>query len=289
MRGFTLVELLVVIAIIGVLVALLLPAVQAAREAARRMSCTNNLKQLTLSLHNYHDTVGSFPPGGIASNQLGWPVHILPYIEQVNLYNAFNHSVNYQTTPNKEQALVRVPAYTCPSGPEIRSDDPGADGMSGTTPYTIHYYGVMGPKGTNPVTNTAYPINTGGGHGGYSQAGLFYVNESRTFGDILDGTSNTFAFGEISWSDRRGKVTRYRAWTRGGLVNDWMAAAKNVANPINSDLTTLFNENSYGSNHPGGTHFSRADGSVGFVSDNTATSVLLSLASRDGGEPTTSP
>ena len=88
--GFTLVELLVVIAIIGVLVALLLPAVQSAREAARRMSCSNNLKQLSLALHNYEDTHKTFPPAGIDSNQMSWVVLLLPYFEQKNLYDQFN-------------------------------------------------------------------------------------------------------------------------------------------------------------------------------------------------------
>src|SRR6187401_3085395 len=90
LRGFTLVELLVVIAIIGVLVALLLPAVQAAREAARRMSCQNNLKQLGLACHNYADIVGVLPPAGTSSNEFSWCVHILPFIEQKNLYDQFN-------------------------------------------------------------------------------------------------------------------------------------------------------------------------------------------------------
>src|SRR6188474_2683919 len=89
-RAFTLVELLVVIAIIGVLVALLLPAVQAAREAARRMSCSNNLKQLSLALHNYEDTHKTLPPAGIDSNQMSWTVLLLPYMEQKPLYDQFN-------------------------------------------------------------------------------------------------------------------------------------------------------------------------------------------------------
>src|SRR2546427_5297251 len=88
--GFTLVELLVVIAIIGVLVALLLPAVQAAREAARRMSCSNNLKQLSLALHNYESTFSSLPPAGIDTNQMSWVVMLLPYMEQQPLFDKFN-------------------------------------------------------------------------------------------------------------------------------------------------------------------------------------------------------
>src|SRR3954447_15007821 len=104
-RGFTLIELLVVIAIIGVLIALLLPAVQAAREAARRAQCTNNLKQIALAMHNYHDTVGSFPPGGISGGDPNgwwsggwwpWTVFILPAMEQGTLYNAINFSAHNQ-------------------------------------------------------------------------------------------------------------------------------------------------------------------------------------------------
>src|SRR5262245_17985795 len=99
-RGFTLIELLVVIAIIGVLIALLLPAVQQAREAARRIQCTNNLKQIGLAMHNYHDTVGSFPPARKGCCWGTWNIFILPYIEQASLYNAWNSSGNNLAGPD---------------------------------------------------------------------------------------------------------------------------------------------------------------------------------------------
>ena len=128
-RGFTLIELLVVIAIIAVLIALLLPAVQAAREAARRAQCVNNLKQIALALHNYHDTIGTFPPGGIDDvNWFGtwwnWPAFILPQLEQRNIYNAINFSLrNISVTDNSLAAQDPngtvwrsvINTYLCPS------------------------------------------------------------------------------------------------------------------------------------------------------------------------------
>src|SRR4051794_21890252 len=119
-RGFTLIELLVVIAIIAVLIALLLPAVQAAREAARRAQCVNNLKQIGLALHNYHDTVGSFPPGGqsapsYAGTWFNWLTSILPQIEQMPLYNATNFSRQIYQAENTTVSLTMITAYLCPS------------------------------------------------------------------------------------------------------------------------------------------------------------------------------
>lgn len=125
-RGFTLIELLVVIAIIGILVGLLLPAVQAAREAARRMSCQNNLKQLGLSLHNYHDTNRRFPIGADSINCLSWRVRILPFIELSNLYQRFSFDAGiWNGGPNREgpnklvHALNKIPVFNCPSVPGI--------------------------------------------------------------------------------------------------------------------------------------------------------------------------
>lgn len=282
-RGFTLVELLVVIAIIGVLVALLLPAVQAAREAARRMSCSNNLKQLGLALHNYHDTNLSFPFGSrqtatpSKTDMVGWHVSILPFVEQTALFANFDTNLNWNEAPNEQYGRIRMNMYLCPSGAKVKADD-------NAVYFTTHYYGMMGPTGTNPQTATTYLENTGGSHGGMSQAGIFYHNDVRNFSSVTDGTSNTFAFGEISWSDRRGLVTRYRVWSRGGRASDFMAPCKNLANQINSDQTSLFNDMSYGSNHPNGCMFGMVDGSVKFVAQTTAYNVLLSSASMNGGE-----
>ncbi|EAQ82834.1 DUF1559 domain-containing protein [Blastopirellula marina] len=279
--AFTLVELLVVIAIIGVLIALLLPAVQQAREAARRMSCSNNLKQLGLALHNYHDTHRSFPYGSRgASNPVSWHVAILPFIEQGNLFDQMDMTVNFESGVNAPFRSTRMDAFLCPSGAQDKADDNSAH-------YTTHYYGVMGPTGTNATTSSAYQENTSGAHGGFSKEGIWSHDEVRKMRDMLDGTSNTFAFGEISWTERNGKATRYRPWSRGGRTNEFMAPCKNIAQPINADYTALFNDMSYGSNHPGGCLFSLGDASVRFVAETVNYDTLLSMGSCAGGESTT--
>src|SRR5437667_4384454 len=130
--AFTLIELLVVIAIIAVLIGLLLPAVQKIREAANRLKCQNNLKQIGLGLHNYHDANGAFPPAGVALTQLGWHVYLLPFIEQDNLYKKFDLTTpgsNYLLSPGRrELGQQRVAVYLCPSALFERPDPTGIDG-----------------------------------------------------------------------------------------------------------------------------------------------------------------
>jgi len=284
--GFTLVELLVVIAIIGILVALLLPAVQAAREAARRMSCTNNMKQVGLAIHNYHDTFKSFPPHSLNSNRLAWTVHILPFIENQPLYDQFDFNAFYNQAPNYDLGLVAVSVYHCPSSKSKRASiGNGGEAIGGVGTFTTNYYGVMGPKGTNPITGAAYDFRNVGPHGGFAENGFFKQNDSRKFSHILDGTSNASIIGEISWDDRGGNRTRYRLWPRGHQQDQWNAPAKNVANQINSDQTGVFNDMSFGSNHPGGCHFIMGDASVQFVAETIDFATYLGVASIDGGEP----
>ncbi len=281
------------IAIIGILIALLLPAVQAAREAARRLQCGNNLRQVGLALHNYIASHKCFPPGGMSENELSWLVMILPYIEQNTLYEQFDFNEGDYKGPNKNEiALNRVAAFLCPSSNQERSnlgtDISGVpEQIDGVDPYTTHYIGVMGPKGINPVTGEEYNNDGYGNHGGHATQGVLLKDRCVCLSKIIDGTSNTFAVGEISWN----KYTRFRTWVRGSTIDgSAMGSCKNVAVPINlgidSYLTggTYFNDGAFGSQHPGGAHFGMCDGAVKFVSGNVDFGVFLSTASRDGAE-----
>lgn len=299
--AFTLVELLVVIAIIGVLVGLLLPAVQSAREAARRMQCSNNFKQLALALHNYGDTHRLFPPAGVTTNQLGWHVFILPFIEQGPLHNQFNFAEGqfnagpgFRGPRKNELALNRIAAFLCPScADELDGWEHPNALADGKVVFTTHYHGVMGPRGTNPFTGQTYRVlaQNVGNYGGYAQQGALTFPRPAKFGDFQDGTSNTFAIGETSWSLPGKRNLTWRAWIFGanGAFNDVeqnraFPGSKNVFYPINSRITSTFNNTSFGSLHTGGAQFARADGSVHFVSQSIDQAIYLAAASRDGGE-----
>lgn len=203
--GFTLVELLVVIAIIGVLVALLLPAVQAAREAARRSSCLNNLKNLSLALHNHHDVMLRFPPGCANDKQpfgshasgagwgSSWKVYLLPYIEQSNIYDkwVFDGTNSGYTNANNMAIVSNVflPTYRCPSSPVPRFY-PSSNNAGSIQMYTS-YTGIAGSNLPNaPVGN--------GGNGYTSGSGALYANSQTNMSSLTDGTSNTMFIGEQS-------------------------------------------------------------------------------------------
>lgn len=295
--AFTLVELLVVIAIIGILVALLLPAVQEAREASRRSTCLNHLKQIGLAIHNYHDTLKVFPPGAISDNETGWQVHILPFHEQEALYNQFTFKKGaYTAAPQNERigvSLNKVNTYLCPSSPITKMIDKSphhwvtGEVLSGNRiPFTTHYYGVLGAKGKNPATGLNYDITFSGcAHGSQAATGVFGKNSRYTMHDVLDGTSNTFLVGEISWFNGR-LGTRYRSWMRGadGGGDCWIASCRNVLNGINTPGIGTFNDISFGSTHRNGTHFLYCDGAVQFVRENIDLTIYRSTATRNGGE-----
>jgi prepilin-type N-terminal cleavage/methylation domain-containing protein len=289
-KAFTLVELLVVIAIIGILVALLLPAIQAAREAARRTECNNKLKQLGLALHNYHDTYKLLPPGGMSGgNRLGWQVLILPFLEMQALHSQINFEAytgnGYDTAVSGSLQTEPVPPYICPSAVRAKWFENGSN-----TIYTTHYYGIMGPKGTNVATGGTYRWDntSAAGHGGHALQGAMLRRDSVGLNEVLDGTSNTFLVGEMSWSRTKDNLdnTSFRKWYR-GCDGSAAASTKNILDGINITRyngSNNFNDVSFGSEHPGGCQFARCDASVKFVSDNIDIGVYKATASKDGGE-----
>jgi len=241
-RGFTLIELLVVIAIIAVLIALLLPAVQAAREAARRMQCTNNMKQLGLAMHNYHSTVNCFPPGGTNTSNLSgaisqswgcWSAQsmMLPYIEQTTIYNSLNFSIVSQTNGFKDDMIQTtgimrsISAFLCPSN-EIKPYQQYSDGGSYTVPGNTYFVSVG--SSLNQFGQSTYadiqPVS------GAAPNGLFQV-----FGPVIgiqsvtDGTSNTIAMGEWITGSNNGTFTRPMDVV---LVGTTLPAGVTVGSPL---------------------------------------------------------
>ena len=189
--AFTLVELLVVIAIIGILVGLLLPAVQAAREAARRMSCSNNLKQIGLAVLNYESATRRLPPSTCLPSRGSWSIHgrIMPYLEQGNFYNQIDLSIGWSSQPIVSH--FQVPVYACPSDPRSREErDTSTTGStSGIFLYPTTY-------GFNAGTWLIYDPATGRGG-----SGVTYPNANLQLGNISDGTSNTLLCGEVhAWT-----------------------------------------------------------------------------------------
>ena len=301
--AFTLVELLVVIAIIGILIALLLPAVQAAREAARRMQCANHLKQCSLALLNYESTHGVFPPGGLCYNGLSWNVFILPYIEKQQIYDQISFAEGpFNGPPNREGpmksiiALNKIDDFLCPSTDLVYASHPSATLQNPTRKtYTSHYYGISGPKGIKP-DGTMYPgEELSHTHGGFATTGVLRrvtVDDKETkLSEITDGTSNTFLIGEITKMFWAPNNTFYGGdganWLRGvawpSTNYDGLSAAKNLSVGINMP-SDRFNDMAFYSDHPGGAQFSRCDGSTNFVNEDISIRVYKATGSMNQDE-----
>jgi prepilin-type N-terminal cleavage/methylation domain-containing protein len=323
--AFTLIELLVVIAIIAILIALLLPAVQQAREAARRTQCRNNMKQLGLAIHNYHDNALAFPfcyfdttnppayTTPLQGRSTSWMVGILPFIDQAPLYNQIDFNFGISTDPrgtanpsNSWVALQPLTAYICPSDttPAVVASRSDGGGTRATTSYKASCGSNWGSGGgtwqsgtTGTYATTRWGLSNNGldrGNGIMFRGWSFpYTTRMK---DITDGTSATFAIGEA--------VGNYSQWTWWWLNN---ATTATTSIPLNAPpqcaaaaglskdagLKVCFNNwpNNYSfySMHVGGAHFGMADGSVKFVSDNIDYNLYRNLSTIQGGETPSSP
>jgi prepilin-type N-terminal cleavage/methylation domain-containing protein/prepilin-type processing-associated H-X9-DG protein len=307
--GFTLIELLVVIGIIGVLIALMLPAVQKVREAANRMSCLNNLKQIALATHNFHDTHQKFPAGArlpvyVGSRPTGgtnlW-VELLPYFEQDNLHNKWDYYDNRNNVAGEENAITAqvIKLLICPSDP--LPADVVENSAARTPPWSWGFYG-MSSYGGNAGTRSA-PFGDPPAFPGISRDGIFFIGSCVRLTDVTDGTSNTFLFGERFHRDPEydlrqpvvipgiAPIAQVGKW-------GWVAGAGVMANvtlhsaaPINyrmpsgGEALALNNRiAAFGSGHPGGANFAFADGSVRFVTERIPLPTLQALSTRAGGE-----
>ncbi|MES2792096.1 MAG: DUF1559 domain-containing protein [Planctomycetota bacterium] len=307
-RGFTLIELLVVIAIIAVLIALLLPAVQQAREAARRSQCKNNLKQIGLALHNYHETFSVFPYGGeISKNQTGLTM-LLPYLDQAPLYNTLNFSAamgkwyNQTTTGptpataavNLAAARVRLNVFLCPSdnGNPTLSDDATYYGCT-TSASTPSYKSSYGFSVYNAYTRLkSDPLYVPWTKEPAAVRALFGWDSNSQLRDVVDGSSNTVAVSESTLDIYNGRAGAWACthWVGGiGVVfaqapnQWWLAPYASAANPAPGIPGRLQSWAMPGSTHTGGLQVLMADGAVRFISQNLALQTMNSLARISDG------
>ena len=272
--GFTLVELLVVIAIIGILIALLLPAVQAAREAARRMNCSNNLKQIGIALHNYHDSMGQFPSGFLTGPQAepewGWAALILPYMEQGALHDTLNikgrdllATITLAGTDASVDAALKtlISGYRCPSDTAddyVEGVDPAAERTwTNYDPPVSNYIGSVGLYHDYASLDMISQDNNG----------VLFGDSYVAFRDILDGTSNVFAVGERWDGCWKGPATWLGVNAMDQNASGIYFTVGNVINPINETPPPDRCRNGFGSYHPGGAMFVFCDGSVHFLSE----------------------
>ena len=316
-RAFTLVELLVVIAIIGVLIALLLPAVQQAREAARRMQCNNNLKQFGLAMHNYHDTFSSFPYGvralpipvaGTRANRETWFQCLLPFVEQSALYDSYFQwhvtKMASGTTVTHVQEMVGFAGKSVPVNAAICPSNPGSPNTNGDVT-------------TNGGFQGNYVVSTGNGNDlrAAAAASLFngtFGNSSKTkFRDLTDGTSRTLLMSEsivrVATDNTRSYGEAGSYWAGGGWgeygFTTREAPNARVADRVygteagtarckedNNPLAPCFpargsaTQNYARSYHPQGVNVSFADGSVAYVSDTIQLTIWSALSTRSAGE-----
>ena len=303
-RGFTLIELLVVIAIIAVLIALLLPAVQQAREAARRSQCKNNLKQMGVAMHNYHEAFNLFPPGFVSKtpptgsansteiSMYSWGAFLLPYLDQAPLYSTLRvGNVLLETNlSNGNLAALQspMPVFRCASdvGPALNNfDDAASDSAAANANVYVGFVSATGSDRiaiatsnyvmvANPSDSTTPPVYAAQ----YGPAlGIGFINSNISMKDITDGSSNTLMIGERAWRFNNltigaGNAIGFSASVNasGSNMRTAMLAALGIGyDGINYSATNRVHQRrGFSSNHTGGAHFVLGDGSVRFISQN---------------------
>jgi len=315
-KAFTLIELLVVIAIIAILIALLLPAVQQAREAARRSTCKNNMKQIGLALHNYHDVFSSFPIGtrgpGLCTGT-NWRASILPYLDQAPAYNQLTWGGDFCGAFSGTNTILnsfRVPGYSCPSNPQ------GTDSYQNTSNNNGHgqaidYIGIAGAY-LDPASrsNLCSPLTNQQSY--ICSNGIFAANEAFKIRDVTDGTSNTIISGEqsgqvasLARDVRTGYFGGWSGFTRSYRASEMLSTGTGTHGTMDlygTGITTFrdgykINADSVGSGgqqvyrgnlvlnsyHVGGVHALLADGAVRFISENIDFGTLKNLGVKDDG------
>jgi prepilin-type N-terminal cleavage/methylation domain-containing protein/prepilin-type processing-associated H-X9-DG protein len=299
-HGFTLIELLVVIAIIGILIALLLPAVQKVREAATRMSCSNNLKQIGLALHHYHDTHATFPPGGVTDGPCcstpsgaAWTIYILPFLELDALYKQYRFDKYNEDVENAPVRITYVRTYVCPSdrdanilGKPESGPGSGLDYMPGS------YRGVSGRSTgldwfDDPDTSRNLPFEW---RGVLHKTSTVYGIHPESMAAVTDGTSNTLVAGEYTTLTHLNRRT-FWAYTYTSYNQSSVTQQTRVFQPDYDhcvDQGGAGDENpckrGWGSFHANGANFVLCDGSVRFLQQNIDIILFGSLATIAGGE-----
>lgn len=301
--AFTLVELLVVIAIIGILIALLLPAVQAAREAARRSQCSNNLKQMGLGLHNYHDTHKSFPPGWFPSIGWGWGTYLLPFIEQQSVWDTMNPGdpTDWALPRHLDNARTPLDVYVCPSDKAPNTNPAGLNDFNVNNPTAFNsrlpedVNGTQEPVGYSSYVGLKGANNRNGRNADHN--GVLFQNSRVKFRDITDGTSNTLAVCEREFTYHRGSIWMGSSVDRQGTLNQRIRHT-NLSRTCNLNSGVICANGYYingsqrracSSLHPGGAQFALCDGSVQFLSETVDGEVYRRLGNKEDGLPVTLP
>lgn len=282
--GFTLIELLVVIAIIGVLIGMLVPAVQRVREAASRSSCANNLKQLGLAGQAYHDAYGGFPAAATTTPVLqGWAVHFLPFVEQVSLFQQYDWSRNWYDPANAAVVSTPLAVMRCPSASKDRMQKGTTLGVSWIAA-TGDYLALRGVNSALAAMDLISPSA--------DWKGVLRMNQSTRIENVLDGTSQTILLAEDTGRPQRWEMGRLVPGQKSGgagwasfdnqaLLEGYDPTDGQILGPCGINCT---NNNAIYSFHPGGAQAVFVDGSVHFLPAGMALEVLAGLVTRAGGE-----